>query len=341
MSAYRRGGQELSKETNKEKTAQEYRQEARTQIAEYKDSWKTFLKTGVFVVSALVILIVLCLAWFVMNHRVDGTTGEISAKSLPYALATKVAKDGTEDSWLDRIGVGRGREETFDGERYLISDGGSIKLQVSDDNNMKNKDADNRGIAPGDSGKVTFYVIPREEGYKKFSFQTNLVPYTTSSGMDTEETVQADLQKVTDPDVSNLLKGHVLFFKNYSETEGYSGWIQDGKLEVSSETAYPVDKPIEVSVYWVWPRYFQSFMKTGGLFEKQELISRFEQAMKAEGTREYFFKGYEESKLGETADWNFDSLDATQFMQLTNWYNSGDYTIGSGTDYLYFEFECR
>lgn len=67
----------MENKKKEELTPEEYRQMAQDQIEHYKQQWKVFLRTGIFVLVALVAIIIACIAWFVSNNRVTGSTGTI------------------------------------------------------------------------------------------------------------------------------------------------------------------------------------------------------------------------------------------------------------------------
>ena len=295
---------------------------------------RTIFRMIAIALAAGAVIAALCIAWFVSNNRVGAGTGAISAKALPFSLATKKANKGTEDEVLESLEIGKGTEYKSGNDTYYISNGGSISLQVSADSNMNNVEGTKRGILPGSSGKITFYVIPWESGYKEFSFQLNLKAYSSSSqGI---EEITGDNNK----DVSEFLKGHILFFKSYDENTGYTDWINNGNFEITNENEEEFTKntPIPITVYWVWPEYFQSFMNTGELFNS-DVREKFVKDMNTSPNK--YFSGFNKEEIKITNDWTFESLNANQFTRLTEWYNDADFEIGTKVNYFYFDFECN
>lgn len=310
---------------------------------------KQLRKSFVFAFAALIAIITLAMAWFVSNNRVSGITGTVSPKSLPYCIATKkTAKDDNYQSGLlnilkDRFNAEKGSELQIAGDTYYVSNGENIRIQVGEDNNLNNNEENaTGGIAPGTSGKITFYVIPREDGYKKFSFRMNLTAYQkTGDG----------IQEIEGNDIKNLLKGHVLFFRNYDENDGYTDRIENNTFTIENANGFPKNTPIPVTVYWVWPEYFQSFMKSGELFKKDEVVQSFVDDMNSETKpsdlekKYFYFSGFDgskfdpEQKFNDTNKWTFDSLNANQYLYLTECYNAADFQIGSNVKYIYVDFE--
>ena len=85
-------------------------------LEQIEEDKKQVKKSSVFAFAALIALIALALAWFVMNARVDGKMTSVRAKSLPYCLATK--KTETDDNTLaglkelleNKFAAGKGTE---------------------------------------------------------------------------------------------------------------------------------------------------------------------------------------------------------------------------------------
>lgn len=310
-----------------------------------KEDQKRMKKTSAFALAALIAIIALCIAWFVNNRRVSAGTAAVSAKSLPYCIATKKTEkdddllNGLKDLLENNLSTTKGTElKLKDDSTYYVSDGENIRIQVSEDNNMNNN-AGNvmEGVAPGTSGKITFYVIPREEGYKEFSFQMNLIAYKEAG---------EELQEINDDAIKSLLKGHILFFRNYSEDTGYTDWMNNSIFNITSEKEFEQNEPIPITIYWVWPEYFQSFMKSGELFKSDEVINEFISDMNSDistsNLNKKYFYGFKETQFNNNnSSWTFDSLNANQYLYLTECYNAADFQIGSNVKYIYLDFELK
>ena len=307
---------------------------------------KQLKKSSVFAFVALIAIIALGIAWFVSNNRVSATTGTISVKSLPYCIATKETTKEDNANYqnglkeiLDKFNVGKGSELKIGNDTYYVSNGENIRIQVSEDNNLNNNAGNTmEGIAPGTSGKLTFYVIPREEGYKEFSFQMNLTAYqATGTGM----------QEIEDDKIKSLLKGHILFFRSYYEKTGYVDWMKSNTFKIASdrEEGFEKNKPIPVTIYWVWPEYFQSFMQNGELFKDIDVLKEFTSDMNLDtnfsASNPKYFYGFDKGQFNVDEQWTFDSLDANQYLYLTECYNAADFQIGSNVKYIYMDFELK
>ena len=279
------------KKGKEELTAEEYRQKAQKQIELLKNQWKIFFRTGIIVVAAFIVMIVVSIAWFVSNTRVAATGAAILPADMPFDLAAA----GTEsNASADRgmydvlLTVSPGASREIDGKKYWSTDGShtSICWAVTPESNMNNTGEDGKptGIEPGSYGKMTFYIIPNKNGPLKVTLDLVLTGYQIADDKKNEENVtQNDLTEVTDPSLQQLLEGHILLFAGYNGKAGcYKGWIsrdagewsmrlgsetetavlevKNGKLtwnntNAQKDTAYPV------TIYWIWPERLESYLR--------------------------------------------------------------------------------
>ena len=214
-------------------TPEEYRQKAQDQIEHYKQQWKVFLRTGIFVLGALVAIIIACIAWFVSNSKVSISGLNIQAVGSEFELAAAGTRvnNGVHD---DLLNVQPGTDIKLSDVDYASTDGEhtSITWAITEVSNMNNKTE--TGINPGSSGSLTFYIISHKDG--KLSVTLNLA-FTGYSG---EENAinSGDLTEVGE-DIQQLLEGHILLFAGYdAKTNSYQNWISDdaGKWNVNLGT---------------------------------------------------------------------------------------------------------
>lgn len=291
------------KKGEEELTAEEYRQKAQKQIELLKNQWKIFFRTGIIVVAAFIVMIVVSIAWFVSNTRVDATGVAIRPADMPFDLAAAgiesnaSADRGTYDELLT---VSPGASREIKGKKYWSTDGShtSICWAVTPESNMNNTGEDGKptGIEPGSYGKMTFYIITNKDGPLKVTLELVLAGYQIADDKKNAENVtKNDLTEVTDPSLQQLLEGHVLLFAGYNEKAGcYKGWIsrdagvwrmslgsgteaavlesKSGKLtwnntNAQKDTAYPV------TIYWIWPERLESYLrKADGYSGKNPLL---------------------------------------------------------------------
>lgn len=291
------------KKGKEELTAEEYRQKAQKQIELLKNQWKIFFRTGIIVVAAFIVMIVVSIAWFVRNTRVAATGATIRPADMPFDLAaagTESNASADRGMYDELLTVSPGASREIKGKKYWSTDGShtSICWAVTPESNMNNTGEDGKptGIEPGSYGKMTFYIIPNKDGPLKVTLDLVLTGYQIADDKKKEENVtKNDLTEVTDPSLQQLLEGHILLFAGYNEKMGcYKGWIsrdagewsmrpgsekeaavlesKSGKLtwnntNAKKDTAYPV------TIYWIWPERLESYLrKADGYSGKNPLL---------------------------------------------------------------------
>lgn len=245
-------GMDRHSELQQHKTAAEYRQAADEHVRTLKDFWKDFLVSGLFVLAAIVAIFA-CLAWFAANNRVSATGGTIGAKAGRYSLTA--TGEGEPDAHT-------GYYERTDAEKQNIT-----RLDTTDamtvtlESNLNNESAGS--LYPGARGKITFTVKPLVDDLNGVTINLSRVLKVTGNVVvEDGKTLTSDAQTLL-----GLAKGHLLFFMS-CQNGYYSGRVVDSKIRIdksefckkgSSETT----ESKEVSLYWVWPEYFQNFVLTG------------------------------------------------------------------------------
>ena len=245
-------GMDRHSELQQHKTAAEYRQAADEHVRTLKDFWKDFLVSGLFVLAAIVAIFA-CLAWFAANNRVSATGGTIGAKAGRYSLTA--TGEGEPDAHT-------GYYERTDAEKQNIT-----RLDTTDamtvtlESNLNNESAGS--LYPGARGKITFTVKPLVDDLNGVTINLSRVLKVTGNVVvEDGKTLTSDAQTLL-----GLAKGHLLFFTS-CQNGYYSGLVVDSKIRIdksefckkgSSETT----ESKEVSLYWVWPEYFQNFVLTG------------------------------------------------------------------------------
>lgn len=247
-------GMDRHSELQQHMTAAEYRQAADEHVRTLKDFWKDFLVSGLFVLAAIVAIFA-CLAWFAANNRVSATGSTIGAKAARYSLTA--TGEGEPDAHT-------GYYERTDAEKQNIT-----RLDTTDamtvtlGSNLNNESAGS--LYPGARGKITFTVKPLVDDLNGVTINLSRVLKVTGNVVvEDGKTLTSDAQTLL-----GLVKGHLLFFTKcdngyYSDrvinnqiTIPKSKFCEDGK------TTNPTKKSVPVTLYWVWPGYFQNFVLTG------------------------------------------------------------------------------
>lgn len=278
MSADNRRKPDERKQNNPEKLSVE---ELHVRIAEDK---KKAVRSLFMALSALVVMVGFCIAWFVSNHRVNATGMNIeAANAQDFQLASKGKRQEAEQKYLKNEDS---QNILNNGTAYLKnSDGKMIDASDDTDNtatyyvgftNLAWRLDDDVTLMPGASGSMTFYIIPRKENLTSANLTFTLKAYE-----DDTKTGVAAVSK--DNQLQNLVMGHILFFRNMDADGSYAGWIAPdengsyltGNSEYSftvtpeNKTTFEKDKPYPVTLYWIWPNYIRNYIYTnqnGSLF---------------------------------------------------------------------------
>lgn len=247
------------------KTAAEYRQAADEHARTLKDFWKDFLVSGLFVLAAIVAIFA-CLAWFAANNRVSATGSTIGAKAERYTLAAAgEGESGAHTGYYERtndgavIGTGEMDDSGKEDPRLDISDAMTVTLT----SNLNNETAGS--LYPGARGQIAFTVTPHTDNLGDITISLSRVLKA-----------KGNIYKEADGNLSNdastllsLVKGHLLFFTS-CDNGYYSGRVENGQITIEKnkfciggDTTKPTDQSVPVTLYWVWPEYFQNFVLTG------------------------------------------------------------------------------
>lgn len=184
----------LFRQNKEPKTAADYRQIAEEYAARARAMRRTFLKTGIIVLSGLVTILAISVAWFASNTNVRSSGAHIQASDIQtYYLATRVADSqgvydnnttdesalvqalekfqridlnengGIDVQSLPQFHVGTTKITGTDDIEYIVGDADGISLMVNATSNVKNDSAEGH-VGPGSRGEITFYLIPKVSG---------------------------------------------------------------------------------------------------------------------------------------------------------------------------------
>ena len=248
-------GLDRHSEPQQHKTAAEYRQAADEHVRTLKDFWKDFLVSGLFVLAAIVAIFA-CLAWFAANNRVSATGSTIGAKADRYTIAAASDAD-------PRVGYYERNERTNEEKQAIAGLDTADAMTVTLGSNLNNETAGS--LYPGARGKISFTVKPLVGDLNGVTINLSRVLKVTGVGVVGDGgTLTSEAEALL-----GLIKGHLLFFTR-CENGYYSGRVVDGKIEIpksefceDGKTTNPTKKSVSITLYWVWPEYFQNFVLTG------------------------------------------------------------------------------
>lgn len=303
----------------------------------------------------LLMISVFSLGWFTNNRSTGSKMNGLRATDSNFELGA-VDSSGKYDTYLeaengnilsnistenllqkiDPISTGNGKNE--------------IKWAMSSESNFGNYSGQNsdNGIQPGSSGKLTFYVIAKQNTDLDITFSLETILYNSSAKpIDESNTDNLDcIIPETEPE-ARLVKGHILFFEQYDKTSKLYSHRIDGnsfnfkKQNAKADTAYKVD------IYWVWPVVVDQLIlpENDSCFDgkdHQKIISDADStALKTEMTGEpdKYFSRNDLTGLSEMLDnvskGSGDSGFNIEYYNLLNdiW-NEADQCIGSKIGYI-------
>lgn len=366
MSADYRRKPDERKQNNPENLSVE---ELHVRIAEDK---KKAVRSLFMALSALVVMVGFCIAWFVSNHRVNATGMNIeAANAQDFQLASKGKRQEAEQKYLKNedsqniLNNGIAYLKNSDGKMIAASDDtNNTEIYYAGFTNLAWRLDDDVTLMPGASGSMTFYIIPRKENLTSANLTFTLKAYE-----DDTKTGVAAVSK--DNQLQNLVMGHILFFRNRDADGSYAGWIapdENGSyLMANSEYSFTVmpenkttfekDKPYPVTLYWVWPNYIRNYIYTnqnGSLFtnpdssDYQDLLKFLnkENFQNNEAEQKYSKIFYvkpdsgaasaKDSTSGNGNQINSNITDAV-LNECNEAYNNADQYIGENARYLYVD----
>ena len=208
------------------------------------------------VAGALILLLFssVSLGWFSSNKTVENKSMGLTATENPFELGAE-SRAGSFDGYLSAA----------DGDSLIgvpLYGGGSINLTATGegkpevkwligDNSHFGNNTD-KGIEPGSSGRLTFYVIPKQNGSLNLRFSLDTILYDREA----EENADNSAHIIPDSEEAvSLVKGHILVFRSYDEESGvYSQPIADEGFTYTIENAVE-NTAYRVDFYWVWPLF--------------------------------------------------------------------------------------
>lgn len=313
-------GMDRHSELQQHKTAAEYRQAADEHVRTLKDFWKDFLVSGLFVLAAIVAIFA-CLAWFAANNRVSATGSTIGAKADRYTLIAE--GEGESDA---HVGYYE-RSERTDTEKQTI--GGldtADAMTVTLGSNLNNETAGS--LYPGARGKITFTVTPHTDDLGDITINLSRVLKAKGVGVVKDEgTLTAEAATLL-----GLVKGHLLFFTK-CDNGYYSDRVINNQITISKsefcedgKTTSPTNKSVPITLYWVWPEYFQNFVLTGNTNYYKNLFEAENEGYSAlktdvENNKALYFYGLSGSTAAAKP---YDNVDAYSAL-----YNNVDEKIGN------------
>ena len=311
-----------------------------------------FLKNNILLAGAVFAFILLTAAWFVNNSRVQAGGATVSAAADRKFELAAVGTTGKYDDILKSI-LGdivqdgddwSSTDSTIDG-KVTSNDKSDIVWVMSSDQNLKNN-TENGTIEPGSSGKLEFYVLPKDTSSKHdFTFTLTVKGYYENNGKYLPMSSKGngfDTKKFY-----KLLSGHIQFFSSRDADGKYGGRLEaTATAEGITLTLHTdaVDTKKQVTIYWVWPYYVGDMILPDGNGklsddEKKTLFTYdLRNAIAGEMTSEeygkYFENPIDETSKGKIAEMVKGNIDETAYNVIYTAYNNADKYIGENGEYI-------
>lgn len=323
-----------------------------------------FLKNNILLAGAVFAFILLTAAWFVNNSRVQAGSATVSAtadrKFELAAVGTTGKYDGENGALKSILGdnvqdgaewSSTGNENNIDG-RITSNDKGDIVWVMSggqNGQNLNNNTDNSTGtIEPGNSGKLEFYVLPKDTSAKhNFTFTLTVKGYYANNGsyspMSSKEN-GFDTEKFY-----KLLSGHIQFFSSCDKDGKYSGRLTatataegitiNGLKRSTTEN----ETQKKVTIYWVWPYYVGDMILPNGNGklsndEKKALFTYdLRSAIAGEMTGDYgkyFENSIDDTSKDKIAEMVKGNIDETAYNVIYTAYNNADKYIGENGEYI-------
>ncbi len=338
-------GMDRHSELRQHKTAAEYRQAADEHVQTLKDFWKDFLVSGLFVLAAIVAIFA-CLAWFAANNRVSATGSTIGAKADRYMLTAE--GEGESDA---HVGYYERPERTDTEKQTIAGLDTADAMTVTLGSNLNNETAGS--LYPGARGKITFTVKPLVSDLDGVTINlsrllkvTNIVGVVGDGG-----TLAPEAEALL-----GLIKGHVLFFTSCDQNGYYSGRVVDSKIKINKSefckdgnVANPTNQSHTITLYWVWPEYFQNFVLTGNTNYYKNLFAAAGDAKSDYGALQADMNAHKTNYFygaaGVTSAANAPAVSADMSFSDTAicsaLYNNADEQIGNKVEYIQLRISAQ
>ncbi|SFC39314.1 hypothetical protein [Ruminococcus albus] len=258
-----------------------------------RQSKKTkLIKLGTALFFSAMVLIFMTIAWFSMNRETSTSGMGVKTAGMPFELAVTGDNVGPKSY----VQSGTGETATYDSGTEINNMAGAVNVEdgtlgtytyITDINSGTtssgsfystggSKEAikwrlsspeESNGLGPNSSGKLTFYIVPKQTGTLKVKIKLELEGYSASVSRNENNTFRAsNLSKISSGDSHyqsvEYLNNHILFFKDWTgDHEGalapyyYRSLIENGEYEIEIENCV-IDRLVPVTIYWIWPNTY-------------------------------------------------------------------------------------
>ncbi len=314
-----------------------------------------FLKNNILLAGVVFAFILLTAAWFVNNSRVQAGGATVSATADRKFELAAVGTTGKYDNILKSI-LGdivqdgddwSSTDSTIDGKVTSNGKGDIVWVMSSDQNLKNNKGNSTDSIEPGNSGKLEFYVLPKDTSAKhNFTFTLTVKGYyeDNSGYLPMSSKGNGFAEKFY-----KLLSGHIQFFSSRDADGKYDGRLTatasaEGITITGLKRSTENETQEKVTIYWVWPYYVGDMILPDGngklsndekktLFTN-DLRNTIAGEMTGEKYGKYFENQIDETSRGKIAKMVNGNIDEAAYNVIYTAYNNADKYIGENGEYI-------
>lgn len=287
---------------------------------------KQILHSAVLALAALIVIGVACYAWFANNRTVTANLSSISLNADCFELASVSDVGAFDAATPSDYTVPTGDNWTNDEQNGTITGSShSIQWRVSEQSNLGNYGKDSFGISPGAQNMLEFYVVPRRSGNMKLKCTLDIIPLPVVDG-------------VEDAVAKKLLRGHLLFDYQYSDSRGLID-VKSGSFTINLADAV-AGIPVKVTLNWRWP-YVLEDAYTGAY---RDTILGWIKDGSAAYSDFFFYTGdvNGHNTNGTQVDIaGKDPLKPAEYLELSEYYNNADQYIGNNVDHIIFQLTAE
>ena len=289
------------------------------------------------IIVAVVILYNRSLGWFVNNETVTGDGMGVKARSglfeievtgqdqiFPYATGAPITEFISD--------------QANGGYKKISSTSASEQSIVCKIQNEDPIEAGTNSLAPGTHGVISFYIKPTITRDFVFTIEPQKMGITYN-------TTTSEYEYVSTTSTLNLLRGHILLFRNRSYADANHTYFHYSNLIDSTFTYSTANNTPDsqgrylVEIYWVWPRTFSQMVFTEdnaklhshSLFDAGTNLNTMISYI--EDNKNYFFKFVPDITSAEYATMMADFENA-YFVDLSEAYNNADQEMGDNVTYF-------
>ncbi len=323
-----------------------------------------FLKNNILLAGAVFAFILMTAAWFVNNSRVQAGGATVSAtadrKFELAAVGTTGKYDGENGALKSILGdnVQDGAEWSSTGNgnniygRITSNDKGDIVWVMSggqNGQNLNNNTDNSTGtIEPGNSGKLEFYVLPKDTSAKhNFTFTLTVKGYYANNGGYSPMSSKGN--DFNTEKFYKLLSGHIQFFSSCDKDGKHSGRLTatttaEGITITGLERSTTENETQKkVTIYWVWPYYVGDMILPdgNGKLSNDEKKALFTDDLRSAIAGEmagdygkYFENPIDDTSKDKIAEMVKGNIDEAAYNVIYTAYNNADKYIGENGEYI-------